>query len=52
MAKNAFYHLVDSLKRPLLPTQTGPYWPYPLPETEMIARFCKIPISKCTFFMI
>ncbi len=39
MSKNAFYHLVDSLKRPLPSTQTEPYWPYPLPEVEMIARY-------------
>ncbi len=39
LSANTFHSLVDSLKRPLPPTQTEPYWPYPLPEAEMIARY-------------
>lgn len=39
LSANKFRSLVDSLKRPLPPTQTEPYWPYPLPEAEMIARY-------------
>jgi hypothetical protein len=36
---NTFRHLVDSLKRPSPPSESKPYWPYPLPEAEMIARY-------------
>jgi hypothetical protein len=31
-----FRHLVDSLKRPSPPPDSKPYWPYPLPEAEMM----------------
>ena len=39
MSANTFRHLVDSLKRPLPLTESQPYWPYPLPEAEMIIRY-------------
>lgn len=39
LSVNKFHYLVDSLKRPLPLTQTESYWPYPLPEAEMIARY-------------
>jgi len=39
ITNDAFGSLVDSLKRPLPLSESKPYWPYPLPEAEMIARY-------------
>lgn len=39
MPANAFRYLVDSLKRPSPPSESKPYWPYPLSEAEMIIRY-------------
>lgn len=39
MTSRAFRCLVDTLQQPAVPVQTEPYWPYPLPEAEMIARY-------------
>lgn len=49
---NTFRHLVDSLKRPFPLTESKPYWPYPLPEAEMIARYglrCLTPDERSLF---
>lgn len=39
LTNDAFGSLVDSLKRPSPPSESKPYWPYPIPEAEMIARY-------------
>jgi hypothetical protein len=36
---NAFHRLIIALQQPSAPALSEPYWPYPLPEAEMIARY-------------
>lgn len=52
MPANAFCHLVDSLKRPSPQSESKPFWPYPLPEAEMIIRYglrCLTPDERSLF---
>ena len=34
-----FRRLVNELQRPATPARSEPYWPYPLPPAEMVARY-------------
>jgi hypothetical protein len=48
----AFRRLVNDLQRPSTPVRSEPYWPYPLPAAEMIARYglrCLTPEEKQLF---
>lgn len=45
MSNHAFRWLIDSLKQPTRPTMSAPYWPYPLPEAEMMARYGLRPLT-------
>ena len=52
MLATTFRHLVDSLKRPSPSSDSKPYWTYPLPEAEMIARYrlrCLTPDERLLF---
>jgi hypothetical protein len=39
LSNQNFHQLVTSLKRPSKTAKTETYWPYPLPEADMIARY-------------
>lgn len=47
-----FRRLVNDLQRPATPARSEPYWPYPLPVAEMVARYglcCLTPEEKQVF---
>ena len=39
MSRHLFQRLAETLQQPSQPAASKPYWPYPLPEAEMIARY-------------
>jgi hypothetical protein len=52
MPIHSFQRLVDTLQQPSESADSKPYWPYPLPEAEMIARYglrCLTPDERSLF---
>lgn len=45
MREGSFDRLANSYQRSSITTEAEPYWPYPLPEAEMIARYGLRPLT-------